>query len=127
MKKYINICNCCGNTFETDKDKQDVCLFCKKSAFKLAESAPKRYDSVGRAFSPVRVAFNKCRTSREREGLDRILFEYQAFYNLFNKDTRITNKKHHGFILGFNSKGEIVVICDDEKMRFVKESDIVKL
>jgi hypothetical protein len=28
MKKYIRICNCCGNTFETDKDKQTVCLFC---------------------------------------------------------------------------------------------------
>ena len=28
MKKYIRVCNCCGNTFETDKDKQTVCLFC---------------------------------------------------------------------------------------------------
>jgi hypothetical protein len=28
MKKYIRICNCCGNTFETDKDNQTVCLFC---------------------------------------------------------------------------------------------------
>ena len=28
MKKYIRVCMCCGNTFETDKDKQTVCLFC---------------------------------------------------------------------------------------------------
>jgi hypothetical protein len=28
MKKYIRICDCCGNTFETDKDNQTVCLFC---------------------------------------------------------------------------------------------------
>jgi predicted amidophosphoribosyltransferase len=28
MKKYIRICDCCGNTFETDKDIQIVCLFC---------------------------------------------------------------------------------------------------
>lgn len=28
MKKYIRICDCCGNTFETDKDKHTVCLFC---------------------------------------------------------------------------------------------------
>ena len=28
MKQYIRICNCCGNTFETDKDNQTICLFC---------------------------------------------------------------------------------------------------
>lgn len=28
MKKYIRTCDCCGNTFETDKDNQTVCLFC---------------------------------------------------------------------------------------------------
>jgi hypothetical protein len=28
MKKYIRICDCCGNTFETDKDNQTTCLFC---------------------------------------------------------------------------------------------------
>jgi hypothetical protein len=107
----------------------DIYLRLKESAFKLAESAPKRYDydAAGRCFSPIRVAFNKCRTSRERKGLDRLLFEYQAFYNLYNKDTKITNKKHHGFLLGFNDKGELVVICDDSKMRFVKECDIVQL
>ena len=30
MKMYIRICDCCGNTFETDKDKQTVCLFCHR-------------------------------------------------------------------------------------------------
>jgi hypothetical protein len=30
MKKYIRICNCCGNTFETDIDNQTICLFCHR-------------------------------------------------------------------------------------------------
>lgn len=28
MKKYIRVCAACGNTFETDHDKQTVCFFC---------------------------------------------------------------------------------------------------
>ena len=30
MKKFIRICHCCGNTFETDKDNQTICLFCHR-------------------------------------------------------------------------------------------------
>lgn len=30
MKKYIRICNCCGNTFEMDRDYQTICLFCNR-------------------------------------------------------------------------------------------------
>lgn len=85
------------------------------------------WDGPRRVFSPVRVAFNKCKTSRKREDLVRMLCEYQAFYNLYNKETKITNKKHHGFIIGNIVNGGFAVICDDAKMRFVKESDVVYL
>lgn len=85
------------------------------------------WDGPRRVFSPVRVAFNKCKTSRKRNGLVRMLCECQAFYNIYNKETKITNKKHHGFIIGNIVNGGYMVICDDAKMRFVKESDVVYL
>ena len=46
----------------------DIYLRLKESAFKLEESAHKRYDydAAGKCFSPIRVAFNQCRTIAEK-------------------------------------------------------------
>lgn len=30
MKKYIRICDCCGNTFETDNNRRMTCRFCNE-------------------------------------------------------------------------------------------------
>lgn len=30
MKRYIKRCEYCGNTFETDNNRQDICNFCNK-------------------------------------------------------------------------------------------------
>lgn len=85
------------------------------------------WNRARRLSGQVRVAFNKCKTSRKREGLLKMLCECQAFYNIYNKETKITNKKHHGFIIGNIVNGGYAVICDDAKLRFVKESDVVYL
>lgn len=74
-----------------------------------------------------RVAFNKCKTSRTRKGLDFMLADYQEVYKKNQGDIKTTNKKHHGFIIAHTFDRGLMVICDDAKLRFVKESDVVYL
>ena len=70
-----------------------------------------------------RVAFNKCKTSRRRKGLAQMLSIYRSGYG----EIKTTSKKHHGFIVGNLVNEQVLVICDDAKLRFVKESDVVYL
>lgn len=74
-----------------------------------------------------RVAFNKCKTSRKRKGLDLMIANYQEVYMKYQGEIKTTNKKHHGFVTAHTFDEGLVVICDDAKMRFVKESDVVYL
>ena len=75
-----------------------------------------------------RVAFNKCKTSRKRKGLDYMLAIFQASYENTNQgEIKTINKKHHGFVIGHTFDGGLAVICDDVKIRFVKDSDVVYL
>lgn len=74
-------------------------------------------------FHVDRVAFNKCKTSRKRKGLDSMLATFQSSYKRNHVEIKTINKKHHGFVTANTIDGGLVVICDDAKMRFVKESD----
>lgn len=74
-----------------------------------------------------RVAFNKCKTSRKRKGLSVMLTNFQSSYNRNQGEIKTINKKHHGFVIGHTIDGGLGVICDDAKLRFVKESDVVYL
>jgi plasmid replication initiation protein len=74
-----------------------------------------------------RVAFNKCKTSRKRKGLDCMLATFQSSYERNQGEIKTINKKHHGFVTGHTLDGGVAVICDDAKLRFVKESDVVYL
>ena len=74
-----------------------------------------------------RVAFNKCKTSRKRKGLDHMRDNYQVVYTKHQGEIKTINKKHHGFIIAHTFDEGLVVICDDAKLRFVKESDVVYL
>jgi hypothetical protein len=78
-------------------------------------------------FHTDRVAFNKCKTSRKRKGLDRMIDNYQKVYMKYQGEIKTTNKKHHGFVVAHTFDEGLLVICDDAKMRFVKESDVVYL
>lgn len=78
-------------------------------------------------FHVDRVAFNKCKTSRKRKGLDRMIANYQEVYMKYHGEIKTTNKKHHGFVTAHTFDGGLVAICDDAKMRFVKENDVVYL
>jgi hypothetical protein len=74
-----------------------------------------------------RVAFNKCKTSRKRKGLSFMLAGCISVYKKYQGEIKTINKKHHGFIIAHTFDEGLVVICDDAKMRFVKECDIVYL
>lgn len=74
-----------------------------------------------------RVAFNKCKTSRKRKGLDCMLATFQSSYERNQGEIKTTNKKHHGFVIAHTIDRGLTVICDDAKLRFVKESDVVYL
>jgi hypothetical protein len=74
-----------------------------------------------------RVAFNKCKTSRKRKGLDLMLANHISVYERNQGEIKTINKKHHGFVTGHTLDGGVAVICDDAKLRFVKESDVVYL
>ena len=74
-----------------------------------------------------RVAFNKCKTSRKRKGLDLMRDNYQEVYTKYQGEIKTINKKHHGFVIANMVNGGLMVICDDAKLRFVKESDVVYL
>jgi hypothetical protein len=78
-------------------------------------------------FHVDRVAFNKCKTSRKRKGLALMLSNYQGVYMKYQGEIKTTNKKHHGFVVGHTFDEGLMVICDDAKLRFVKESDVVYL
>jgi hypothetical protein len=78
-------------------------------------------------FHVYRVAFNKCNTSRKRKGLSLMLADYISVYKKYQGEIKTINKKHHGFIIAHTFDEGLVVICDDAKMRFVKECDIVYL
>lgn len=78
-------------------------------------------------FYVARVAFNKCKTSRKRKGLDCMLATFQSSYKRNQGEIKTINKKHHGFVIANMVNGGLMVICDDAKLRFVKESDVVYL
>lgn len=75
----------------------------------------------------ARVAFNKCKTSRKRKGLDFMLSTFQSCYKRNQGEIKTINRKHHGFVTAHTIDGGLRVICDDAKIRFVKESDAVYL
>ena len=78
-------------------------------------------------FYVARVAFNKCKTSRKRKGLDCMLATFQSSYKRNQGEIKTINKKHHGFVVANMANGGLMVICDDAKLRFVKDSDVVYL
>jgi hypothetical protein len=78
-------------------------------------------------FYVARVAFNKCKTSRKRKGLDFMLATFQSSYKSYHGEIKTINRKHHGFVTANTPNGGLRVICDDAKLRFVKESDVVYL
>jgi hypothetical protein len=50
-----------------------------------------------------------------------------SVYKKYQGEIKTINKKHHGFVTGHTLDGGVAVICDDAKLRFVKESDVVYL
>lgn len=74
-----------------------------------------------------RVAFNKCKTSRKRKGLDCMLATFQSSYERNQGEIMTINRKHHGFVAAHTINEGLMVICDDAKLRFVKENDVVYL
>lgn len=84
------------------------------------------WDLPNSMFHIDRVAFNKCKTSRKRKGLSLMLADCISVYKKYQGETKTTNKKHHGFIIAHTFDGWSMVICDDAKLRFVKESDVLK-
>jgi hypothetical protein len=74
-----------------------------------------------------RVAFNKCKTSRKRKGLNLILADHILVYKETQGEIKTINKKYHGFVTAHTIDEGLMVICDDAKLRFVKENDVVYL
>ena len=85
------------------------------------------FDLPKSMFHVDRVAFNKCKTSRKRKGLDLMRDDCQKVYTKYQGEIKTTNKKYHGFVTGHTFDEGLMVICDDAKLRFVKESDVVYL
>lgn len=77
---------------------------------------------------PDRGAFNNIvKTSRKKKGVYEMLLKYDFAYG--NRKNMV-NKKYHGYRIGncIIAEGEdptCLMICDDAKIRVVKEKDIV--
>jgi hypothetical protein len=56
-----------------------------------------------------------------------MLATFQSSYKRNQGEIKTINKKHHGFVIANMVNGGLMVICDDAKLRFVKESDVVYL